>query len=77
MLATLLGTTNFTQVLSPLQMFTLALVSMLYIPCIATIAALWKEFGWKKALGITAFKIVLALFIGGLALRLLNLIKIL
>ena len=77
MLATLLGTTNFAQVLSPLQMFTLALVSMLYIPCIATIAALWKEFGWKRALGITAFKIVLALFIGGLALRLLNLIKIL
>lgn len=77
MLATLLGTTNFIQVLSPVQMFILALVSMFYIPCVATIAALWKEFGWKKALGITGFKIVFAITIGGLVFRLLNLIKIL
>jgi len=76
MLATLLGTTNFAQVLTPIQMIVLGLVSMLYIPCVATIAALWKEFGWKKALGITGFKVVFAIIIGGLALRLLNLIKI-
>ncbi|MFA5777675.1 MAG: ferrous iron transport protein B [Parcubacteria group bacterium] len=76
MLATLLGTTNFAQVLTPIQMIILGLVSMLYIPCIATIAALWKEFGWKKALGITGFKIVFAIIIGGLVFRFLNLIKI-
>lgn len=72
MLATLLGTTNFIQVLSPVQMLTLALVSMLYIPCIATIAAFRKEFGWKKALSISLFKIFFAIFIGGLFFRLLN-----
>lgn len=76
MLATLLGTTNFAQVLTPVQMIVLGLVSMLYIPCIATIAALWKEFGWKKALSITGFKIIFAIAIGGLVLRLLNLSKI-
>ncbi len=71
MLATLYGTTNFAQVLSPVQMITLALVSMLYIPCIATIAALWKEFGWKKALGISVFEILLAIIIAGLASKIL------
>jgi ferrous iron transport protein B len=74
MLAVLLGTTNFAQVLSQTQMIVLALVSMFYIPCVATIAALRKEFGWKKALGITAFKIIFAITIGGIASRLLNLI---
>jgi ferrous iron transport protein B len=73
MLATLLGTTNFSQVLNPNQMIVLSLVSMLYIPCIATIAALKKEFGWKKSLGITIFKIIFAIIVGGIVSRLLNL----
>jgi len=72
MLATLIGTTNFGQVLSPIQMITLALVSMFYIPCIATIAALWREFGWEKTIGITAFEILLAIGMGGIAFRLLS-----
>ena len=71
MLATLLGTANFAQVLNPVQMITLALISMLYIPCIATIAALWREFGWKKTLGITGFEIGFAILIGGIAFRIL------
>jgi ferrous iron transport protein B len=74
MLATLYGTTNFAQVLSPVQMITLALVSMLYIPCIATIAALWKEFGWKKALSISVFEILLAIIIAGLASKILTML---
>ncbi len=74
MLAVLLGTTNFAQVLSQTQMIVLALVSMFYIPCVATIAALRKEFGWKRALSITVFKIIFAITIGGIASRLLNLI---
>jgi len=71
MLATLLGTANFAQVLNPVQMITLALISMLYIPCIATLAALWREFGWKKTLGITGFEIGFAILIGGIAYRIL------
>jgi ferrous iron transport protein B len=73
MLATLYGTTNFAQVLSPVQMITLAMVSMFYIPCIATIAALWKEFGWKKALGICVFEIFFAIILAGLVSRVLGL----
>jgi len=73
MLATLLGTTNFAQVMTPAQMIVFTLVVMLYIPCIATIAALVKEFGWKKAYFITVFEIVFAILIGGIAFRLLML----
>jgi len=46
---------------------------MLYIPCIATIAALVREFGWKKALLITVFEIIFAISLGGVALRVLTL----
>ena len=72
MLATLLGTTNFIQVLNPLQMITLSIVTIFYIPCIATIAALRKEFGWKKALSITVFKIFFAVTIAGLISKFLS-----
>jgi len=71
MLATLIGTANFAQVLNPIQMITLASVSMLYIPCVATIAALIREFGWKRAFGITGFEIGFAILIGGTVYRIL------
>jgi ferrous iron transport protein B len=70
MLATLLGS-NLT-VLMPVQMVVFTLVVMLYIPCVATIAALVKETGWKKALLITVFRILFALFVGGVAFRILS-----
>lgn len=59
--------------LSPVQMIVFALVVMIYIPCLATIAACKKEFGWKKALSIAAIDIALALVIGGIAFRVLSL----
>ncbi|MGC8895884.1 MAG: ferrous iron transport protein B [Candidatus Bathyarchaeia archaeon] len=74
MLATLFGTTNFAEILSPVQMVVFTLVAMFYIPCIATIAALTKEFGWKKALYITIFEITFAILLGGITLRILTLI---
>ncbi|MGB9778758.1 MAG: ferrous iron transport protein B, partial [Candidatus Bathyarchaeales archaeon] len=72
MLATLFGTTNFAEILSPVQMVVFTLVAMFYIPCIATIAALTKEFGWKKALYITIFEITFAILLGGITLRILT-----
>jgi ferrous iron transport protein B len=71
MLATLFETTNFALVMTPIQMIVFTLVAMFYIPCIATIATLVKEFGWKKALYITVFEIVFAIVLGGLIFRLL------
>jgi ferrous iron transport protein B len=60
--------------LSNIQMIVFALVIMIYIPCLATIAACIREFGWRKALAITITDIALALFLGGIAYRLLSLI---
>ena len=74
MLAALLGTNNFALVLSPFQMVVFTLVAMLYIPCIATIAALVKDFGWKKTIFITVFEIAFAILVGGIAFRLLTLL---
>ncbi len=72
MLASLLGTTNFALVMTPAQMIVFTLVVMLYIPCVATIGALVKEFGWKKAGIITVTEVLLALLLGGIAFRLLT-----
>ncbi len=74
MLATLIGTTNFGAVLTPTQMIVFAIVVMYYIPCIATIAALVRELGWKKAAYITVFEILFALLLGGIAFRILSLL---
>ncbi len=75
MLASILGTENFAAVLTNAQILVLSLVSMLYIPCSATIAALYKEFGWKKALLITVLKISLAIIVGGLVFRAFNFLQ--
>jgi ferrous iron transport protein B len=73
MLAALLAPAGLAS-LTPLQMIVFTLVAMLYIPCVATIAALVRDFGWKKALYITVFEIAFAILVGGIALRLLTLI---
>lgn len=72
-LAALFGTTVFSSVLTPVQLIVFALVSMLYVPCISTILALAKEFGWKQALAITAFEAGLAVALGAVAFRVLSL----
>jgi len=60
---------NLLTFMAPLQIFVFALVVTIYIPCVATIAVLGKELGWKNALLIMAFTIILALVIGGIAYR--------
>jgi ferrous iron transport protein B len=73
MVATLLGTTNFAEIpgFGFTQMIVFTIVTMFYIPCISTIAALIKEIGWKKALLITIFEVIFAITIGGIAYRIL------
>jgi len=66
------GTTDIRSVMSPVQMIVFALVIMIYVPCIATIAALIRETGWKRAGFITFVEIGLAIFIGGLTFRILT-----
>ena len=66
MLASLMGTSNFASVLTLRQMIVYGVVTMLYIPCMATIAALVRELGYKNAIFITAFELAFAILLGGL-----------
>ena len=68
------GTTNLLGPFNPVQLITLALVAMLYIPCLSTIIILIKEFGWKAATTISVANVISAIIIGGLAYRLLELV---
>jgi ferrous iron transport protein B len=76
MLAALVGTSNFATILTGTQMIVYATVIMLYIPCIATIAVLARQFGYKRALTVTLFEAGFALLIGGLMLRILTLLRV-
>ncbi len=68
------GSTNLALFLTPVQLVTLALVAMLYIPCLSTIVILVKEFGWKAAASISLANIASAVLVGGLVFRLLALL---
>ena len=70
----LFGTTNLIEVFTPVQLITLAMVAMLYIPCISTIVILIREFGWKAATTISLANVITAIIIGGLTYRILTLI---
>jgi len=61
------------EALTATQMIVFSLVTMIYTPCIATVAAMIREYGWKRALTITFVDITLSLVIGGITFRLLSL----
>jgi ferrous iron transport protein B len=48
MLFAALGTTQVASVLTAGQMFVYAVFAVFYVPCVATIAVLGREFGWAK-----------------------------
>lgn len=72
MLVTLFGE-NLAGVLTPEQFIVLALIGMIYIPCVATITLLAKEYGWKAATSISLANFATAMFFGGIMFRLLTL----
>lgn len=65
---------NLAAVLTPVQFIILALVGLLYIPCLSTITILTREFGWKAATYISLANLVTAIILGGIAFRLLSLV---
>jgi ferrous iron transport protein B len=46
------------------QMLTFTLFVVFYVPCVATVAVMAKEFGWRDTAVISAFSVVLALVVG-------------
>jgi ferrous iron transport protein B len=65
--------TGLRAALTPDQFIVLALVGTLYLPCVATVGILAKEFGWKAATAISAANLGAAVLAGGIATRLLAL----
>ena len=55
------------------QIVTYAIVNALYIPCVATIAVLGRELGWRRTALICTGTVVLALLVGGIVARVLPL----
>jgi ferrous iron transport protein B len=53
-------------------MIVFAIVTMIYIPCVATIAALAREFGAKRAAAVVVLDSILAILVGGLAYHILS-----
>ncbi len=53
------------ELMTPIQMIVFSLVTMLYIPCFATIVIIAKQTNWKYAIQISFMEISLAIFIGG------------
>ena len=67
------GSTNLALFFTPVQLITIALVNLIYIPCLSTVAILAKDYGWKTTAIITVANFATAILVGGLAYRLLEL----
>ena len=68
-----LGSANISLLFTPAQLVTIALVNLIYIPCLSTVAIIAKDFGWKTATVMTAANFAVAMLVGGIAIRLLSL----
>lgn len=66
--------TDLSLALTPVQFIVLALIGMLYIPCLSTISILIREFGLKAASVISASNLITAFIVGGIAAHLLSFI---
>ena len=73
MLMVLFGTSNLALELSAHQMFVFALVMAVFMPCLAAMAVLAKEFGIRIAVGVSAASIAIALTFGASANLILSL----
>lgn len=62
----LAGTADLGSVLTMAQIYIFAVVSVLFVPCIATIAVLKKEIGIRMALVISAYTLVVGLLAGAI-----------
>ncbi len=71
-LAILAGTADLGAVLSSLQLYIFAVVTVLFVPCLATITVLLREVGSRITLAITVYTVALGLLIGGLMYRILS-----
>ncbi len=63
MLVQALGTTQVNTVMTTQQLLTFTLFVVFYVPCIATIAVLAKQMGWRGAAMISGLTVVVAVIV--------------
>ncbi|MDD1659842.1 MAG: ferrous iron transport protein B [Methanomicrobiales archaeon] len=63
-LVVLAGTANLPTVMSGVQLYTFAIISTLFVPCVSTIAVLSRQMGSRVALAVTAYTVALGLLVG-------------
>ena len=71
MLGAALGTDAIGTVLSQGQILVLVIFTMLYIPCVATLAAQWREGGWRTAAASALLNLGVSVGVAGAVARLL------
>ena len=65
-LAVLSGTADLGSVMTSVQLYTFAIVSVLFIPCISTIAVLYRQLGARVAILVSVYSVFLGLTIGAI-----------
>ena len=63
-LAVLAGTADLGAVMTSVQLYTFALVSVLFVPCISTIAVLYRQMGARITILASAYTVMLGILIG-------------
>lgn len=69
MLGAALGTDAIGTVLSQGQILVLVVFTMLYVPCVATLAAQWREGGWKTAAASALLNLGVSIAVAGAIAR--------
>ncbi len=68
------GFTDLTMFMTPEQFFVFGIVMAIYMPCIATIATMWKELGLKETVAVSLFSIAVAIAVGTVANQILMIV---
>ena len=63
-LIVLAGTADLSTVMSGIQLYTFAIVSVLFVPCVSTIAMLARELGTRHAILISLYTVLLGIAVG-------------
>jgi ferrous iron transport protein B len=65
-LAVLAGTADLASVMTSLQLYIFAVVSVLFVPCVSTIAVLIKEMGYRITVMVTLYTVGLGILTGSI-----------
>ncbi|MCD6129603.1 MAG: ferrous iron transport protein B [Deltaproteobacteria bacterium] len=74
MLVSAFGTANISLVLTSLQIYTFGVATTIGIPCVIASGILIKEFGFKKAIGLTLTSIIYGFLIAGIVWRIISIL---